>query len=78
MKTYKFPQFKIEIINPIVTVDLNTISDKAVDKLLSVDVTLATDTATFGVRAIDMPYTDTWDDDDVEALVDNWLINYEV
>ena len=78
MKTYKFPQFKIEIINPTVTVDLNTISDKAIDKLLSVDVTLATDTATFGVRAIDMPYTDTWDDDDVEALVDNWLINYEV
>jgi hypothetical protein len=78
MKTYKFPQFKIEIIDPTVTVDLNTISDKAIDKLLSVDVTLATDTATFGVRAIDMPYIDTWEDNDVEALVDNWLIDYEV
>jgi hypothetical protein len=25
-----------------------------------------------------MPYTDTWEDNEVEALVDNWLINYEV
>jgi hypothetical protein len=78
MKTYKFPQFKIEIINPTVTVDLNTISDKAIDKLLSVDVTLATDTATFGVRAIDMPYADTWNDDDIEGMVNKWLIQFEI
>jgi hypothetical protein len=54
--TYKFPQFKVEISNPTISVDLDTIQDKAISKLLSVDVTLETDSATFGVTAEDMPY----------------------
>ena len=57
---YKFKQFKVTIDNPTITVDLNTIRDKAIDKLLSVDITLETETATFGVTAKDMPYVDTW------------------
>lgn len=76
--TYKFPQFQVEIIDPLVVVNLNTIQDKAIDKLLSVDITLSTTTATFGVTAIDMPYTDTWDDADVEVMVQTWLIQFEV
>lgn len=76
--TYKFPQFNVEIIDPLVVVNLNTIQDKAIDKLLSVDITLSTTTATFGVTAIDMPYTDTWDDADVEVMVQTWLIQFEV
>jgi hypothetical protein len=72
--TYKFPQFQVEIIDPLVVVNLNTIQDKAIDKLLSVDITLSTTTATFGVTATDMPYTDTWDDADVEVMVQTWLI----
>ena len=76
--TYKFPQFNVEIIDPLVVVNLNTIQDKAIDKLLSVDITLSTTTATFGVTAIDMPYTDTWDDADVEIMVQTWLIQFEV
>jgi hypothetical protein len=75
---YKFEQFKVEIVNPKVTVDLNTIQDKAIDKLLSVDITLATDTATFGVTAEDMPYVDTWEDSEVEGMVNEWLIQFEV
>jgi hypothetical protein len=43
--TYKFPQFKVEISNPIISVDLDTIQDKAISKLLSVSLTLATDSA---------------------------------
>jgi hypothetical protein len=76
--TYKFEQFQVEITDPAIDINLNTIGDKALDKMLSVDVVLTTDTASFGVRADDMPYTDTWDDDDVPAMVNIWLTQYEV
>jgi hypothetical protein len=76
--TYLFPQFKVEISNPKISVNLNTIQDKAIDKLLSVDVVLTTDSATFGVTAIDMPYTDTWEDDEVEGMVMIWLKQFEI
>ena len=74
---YNFPQFKVTIVNPTIEVNLNTIGDKALDKMLSVDVVLVTSTATFGVRAEDMPYTDTWEDAEVPALVDEWLKQFE-
>ena len=76
--TYLFPQFKVEISNPKISVNLNTIQDKAIDQLLSVDVVLNTDTATFGVTASDMPYSDTWEDDDVEGMVMIWLKQFEI
>jgi hypothetical protein len=75
---YKFPQFKVEIENPTISVDLDTIGDKAISKLLSVSVTLATDTATFGVTAEDMPYVETWEDSEVEGMVVEWLNQFEV
>jgi len=75
---YKFEQFKVEIVNPTVAVDLNTIHDKAIHKLLSVDITLETETATFGVTAEDMPYLDTWEDSEVQNMVNDWLKQYEV
>lgn len=76
--TYKFPQFQVEITDPTISINLNTISDKALDKLLGVDVLLTTATAQFGVRAEDMPYTDTWDDSDIPDMVNNWLAQYAV
>jgi hypothetical protein len=75
---YKFEQFKVEIVNPTIAVDLNTIHDKAIDKLLSVDITLETDTAKFGVTAEDMPYVGTWEDSKVQGMVNEWLIQFEV
>jgi hypothetical protein len=75
---YKFEQFKVTIDNPTIAVDLNTIHDKAIDKLLSVDITLETDTAAFGVTAQDMPYVDTWEDSEVQGMVNDWLIQFEV
>lgn len=74
---YNFPQFKVTIVDPTIEVNLNTIGDKALDKMLSVDVFLVTSTATFGVRAEDMSYTDTWEDAEVPALVDEWLKQFE-
>jgi hypothetical protein len=78
MATYKFEQFKIEIVNPTITIDLNTIQDKAIDKLLSVDILLTTDSATFGVNANDMPYEYSWDDDDIPTMVNKWIEQFEV
>lgn len=74
---YKFPQFKVEIENATTVINLNSIQDKAIDKLLSVDVTLKTDSASFGVRAVDMPYKDSWDDHEIESMVNNWLKQFE-
>jgi hypothetical protein len=76
--TYSFPQFNVEIIDPSISINLNTISDKAIDKLLGVDVLLTTANAQFGVRAEDMPYTDTWEDSDIPNMVNIWLSQYEV
>ncbi len=78
MATYKFTQFQVEITDPTIEINLNTIGDKAIDKLLSVDVLLTTDTAKFGVRAEDMPYVTTWEDSDVANMVNNWLTQYAV
>ena len=76
--TYKFPQFQVEITDPTISINLNTISDKALDKLLGVDVLLTTTSAEFGVRAENMPYTDTWDDADIPDMVNVWLAQYAV
>ena len=78
MATYKFPQFNVEITTESVEIDMNTIGDKAVDKLLSVDIVLFTDTASFGVRAEDMPYDPTWNDADVPNMVNQWLTQFIV
>jgi hypothetical protein len=77
MATYKFPQFNVVIENPTISVNLNTISDMAIDQLLAVDVLLTTDTASFGIRAENMPYINTWDDSDVQEMVNNWLKQFE-
>ena len=76
--TYKFPQFQVEITDPAISINLNTISDKAIDKLLGVDVLLTTASAQFGVRAEDMPYNVTWDDSDIPDMVNIWLTQYAV
>ena len=76
--TYKFPQFQVEITDPAISINLNTISDKALDKLLAVDVLLTTASAQFGVRAENMPYIDTWDDADVPDMVNIWLAQFIV
>ena len=76
--TYKFPQFQVEITDPTISINLNTISDKALDKLLGVDVLLNTNYAQFGVRAEDMPYTGTWDDADISDMVNIWLAQFAV
>lgn len=78
MATYKFPQFNVEISDPVVSIDLNTIGDRALDKLLSVDIFLIVPGARFGVRMENMPYLNTWDDDDIFSMVNIALEAFEV
>ena len=78
MATYKFPQFNVEISDPVVSIDMNTIGDKALDRLLSVDIVLTVPGAMFGVRMEDMSYTDTWDDSDIPSMVNIALEAFEV
>lgn len=78
MITYKFPQFKAEIVNPTVTVNMRTLRDNAVDNLLTADVLLETETAKFGVTLEDMPYEDNWYNEDVLPMCLEKLKEYEV
>ena len=48
--TYRFEQFNIDIVNPTVDANEDSIALKPTLNTISVDVTLTTDSATFGVR----------------------------
>jgi hypothetical protein len=50
MTTYRFEQFNIDIVNPTVDANEDTISLQPTLNTISVGVTLTTDSATFGVR----------------------------
>ena len=50
MATYKFEQFNIDIVNPTVDANEDSIALQPTLNTISVDVTLTTDSATFGVR----------------------------
>lgn len=50
MATYRFEQFNLDIVNPTVTVDEDTIKLKVSQNTISVDITLETPTAKFGVN----------------------------
>lgn len=75
---YKFEQFKVEIEPTSIEVDLNTIRDKAIDKQLSVDILLISDSGKFGVTAENMPYVETWSDEDLKPMVLKWLEQFKI
>lgn len=49
MATYRFQQFNLDIVNPTVTANEDTIQLQVSKNTISVDVILQTDTAKFGV-----------------------------
>jgi hypothetical protein len=77
MITYKFPQFKFDITDPTVTVDMTQITDNTVQKELTVNVLLETDTAKFGVSLSEVKYAEVWYDEDVLPLVLERLKDFE-
>jgi hypothetical protein len=50
MATYKFEQFNIDIVNPTIEANEDSIALQPTLNTISVDVTLTTESATFGVR----------------------------
>jgi hypothetical protein len=75
---YKFPDFKVEIINPTITVV--NVSDKIQDKFCVVSILLVDQVGTkFGFTFPDLfTYVDTWEDDDIDAWVSKQLVTYKV
>ena len=75
---YKFPDFKVEIVNPTVTV-IN-VSDKIQDKFCVVSILLVDQVGTqFGFTFPELfTYVDTWEDSEIDAWVSKQLVNYEV
>lgn len=55
MATYKFEQFNVEIVDPTVWADEDTIQLHVSKNTISVDVTFTTDSAKFGVNLTDIP-----------------------
>ena len=54
MATYKFEQFKVEITNPIVSANEDTIQLQVSKNTISVGVLLETETAKFGILLEDI------------------------
>lgn len=50
MATYRFSQFNIDIIDPVVTANSDSISIQPSVTTIAVDVKLTTDSAVFGIR----------------------------
>ena len=68
--TYKFEQFKTEITDPIVIVDMTNIADNTIESTLTIGVTLQTQNAKmYGVSLNKIPYVKTWSDSQIEGLV---------
>ena len=79
MKKYKFPQFNIEIIDPIIEVNpiVNDLNPNAMT--LTADVILETDTAKFGVQLTDVPVNDlNYNYDELVDRVTTKLQEYEI
>lgn len=72
MKTYKFAQFNVEIVNP--TIEILVVNDLLPSKTCNVDILLTTDSAKFGVNLEGFTYELTWEDADIE----NWVLNVEL
>jgi len=69
MATYSFPQFNVEITDPLINVE--KVNDSIMYHTCSVDVVLTTESAVFGVTFVGFTYVDTWDDADIEAWVND-------
>ena len=77
MATYKFPQFNVEITNPIVTILV--VNDFIQQKQCNADVLLTTPEANFGVSFFGYTYTTDWNDQDIIDWVNNVeLPKYEI
>ena len=77
--TYRFEQFKTEITDPIVIVDMTNIADNTIESTLTIGVTLTTPNAKmYGVSLDKIPYVKTWSDSQIEGLVMERLKDFAI
>jgi hypothetical protein len=77
--TYRFEQFKTEITDPIVIVDMTNITDNTIESMLTIGVTLQTPNAKmYGVSLDKIPYVKTWSDSQIEGLVMERLKDFAI
>lgn len=77
--TYKFEQFKTEITDPIVIIDMTNVSDNTIESTLTIGVTLQTPNAKmYGVSLDKIPYDKTWSDSQIEGLVMERLKDFAI
>ena len=78
---YKFEQFNIEIVDPIIVIDYeNVLVNNLTKTILSVNICLKTSNGSkFGITLEDISIGDsTWDDVDMQTLVQNELNKYKI
>lgn len=74
--TYKFPQFNVEIIDPVIIMTI--VHDNVLDHTCSVDMELTANDAKFGINLIGFTYVSDWSDDEVRIWAFIELQKYEV
>ena len=76
MATYKFPQFNVEIIDPIIIMTI--VHDNVLDHTCSVDMELTSNDAKFGITLSGFTYVSDWNDDEVRIWAFTELQKYAV
>jgi hypothetical protein len=76
MATYKFEQFNLEIVDPIIL--MVAVHDNVLDHTCKVDLELTADGASFGVTLSGFSYSADWSDDEVRIWAFTELEKYEV
>ena len=76
MAKYKFPQFNVEIIDPVIIMTI--VHDNVIDHTCSVEMKLTSDGANFGITLDGFTYVSDWSDDEVRIWAFIELQKYEV
>jgi hypothetical protein len=76
MATYKFPQFNVEIVDPIII--MTNVHDNVLNHTCSADLELTADGAKFGINLPGFSYSADWSDEEVRIWAFTELQQYEV
>lgn len=76
MAKYKFEQFNVEIVNPIII--MTSVYDNVLDHTCKVNLELTADGAKFGITLTGFSYSADWSDDEVRIWAFTELEKYAV
>lgn len=76
MAKYKFEQFNVEIVDPIIIMTM--VHDNVLNHTCSVDLELTADGAKFGVNLPGFTYSADWNDDEVRIWALTELQSFEI